>query len=157
MNKKVLSLIMVLFSVILLGKAQETSRIKIKGTVTDASTGEPVPFANLGVVGTLAGVASDMDGAFELLLPGAYADKKLRVSVVGYAPYDIKVTDAAAKEEGWKIALQPVTYAIQQVNVCKCPIAGLQKDVEAGGGEHRQELFCKPLQLPGIFPVPGFR
>ena len=35
-----------------------------------------------------SGVASDMDGAFELLLPGAYADKKLRVSVVGYAPYD---------------------------------------------------------------------
>ncbi len=70
MNKKVLSLIMVLFSVILLGKAQETSRIKIKGTVTDASTGEPVPFANLGVVGTLAGVASDMDGAFELPATG---------------------------------------------------------------------------------------
>lgn len=86
MNKKVLSLIMVLFSVILLGKAQETSRIKIKGTVTDASTGEPVPFANLGVVGTLAGVASDMDGAFELLLPGAYADKKTAGFRCGVCP-----------------------------------------------------------------------
>ena len=156
MNKKVLSLIMVLFSVILLGKAQETSRIKIKGTVTDASTGEPVPFANLGVVGTLAGVASDMDGAFELLLPGAYADKKLRVSVVGYAPYDIKVTDAAAKEEGWKIALQPVTYAIQQVNVNAQSLV-YRKMLKQAVENIRQELFCKPLQLPGIFPVPGFR
>ncbi len=117
MNRKVLSLMMVLFSVILSVKAQETSRITIKGRVTDASTGEPVPFANLGVVGTLAGVASDMDGEFELLLPGSYADKTLRVSVVGYAPYDIKAADAAARGEDWKIALQPVTYAIQQVNV----------------------------------------
>ena len=71
MNKKVLSLIMVLFSVILLGKAQETSRIKIKGTVTDASTGGLVTYANLGAVGSLAGVASDMDWASVLLLWGA--------------------------------------------------------------------------------------
>ncbi len=150
MNKKVLSLIMVLFSVILLGKAQETSRIKIKGTVTDASTGEPVPFANLGVVGTLAGVASDMDGAFELLLPGAYADKKLRVSVVGYAPYDIKVTDAAAKEEGWKIALQPVTYAIQQVNVNAQSLVYrkmLKQAVENIG----RNYFASPYNYRGYF------
>lgn len=141
---------MVLFSVILSVKAQETSRITIKGRVTDASTGEPVPFANLGVVGTLAGVASDMDGEFELLLPGAYADKTLRVSVVGYAPYDIKAADAAAKGEDWKIALQPVTYAIQQVNVNAQSLVYrkmLQEAVENIG----RNYFVSPYNYRGYF------
>ncbi len=150
MNKKVLSLIMVLFSVILLGKAQETSRITIKGRVTDASTGEPVPFANLGVVGTLAGVASDMDGEFELLLPGAYADKTLRVSVVGYGPYDIKVLEAAAQGEGWKITLQPVTYTIQQVNVNAQSLV-YRKMLKEAAENISRNYFIKPYNYRGYF------
>ena len=150
MNKKVLSLIMVLFSVILLGKAQETSRITIKGRVTDASTGEPVPFANLGVVGTLAGVASDMDGEFELLLPGAYADKTLRVSVVGYGPYDIKVSEAAAQGEGWKITLQPVTYTIQQVNVNAQSLV-YRKMLKEAAENISRNYFIKPYNYRGYF------
>ncbi len=150
MNKKVLSLIMVLFSVILLGKAQETSRITIKGRVTDASTGEPVPFANLGVVGTLAGVASDMDGEFELLLPGAYADKTLRVSVVGYGPYDIKVLEAAAQGEGWKITLQPVTYTIQQVNVNAQSLV-YRKMLKEAAENISRNYFIKPYNYRRYF------
>lgn len=150
MNKKVLLLLMVLFSVIVSGMAQETGRITIKGRVTDAATGEPVPFANLGVVGTLAGVASDMDGEFELLLPGAYADKMLRVSVVGYGPYDIKVADAATQGEGWKIALQPVTYTMQQVNVNAQSLV-YRKMLKEAAENIRRNYFVTPYNYRGYF------
>ncbi|WP_251619929.1 carboxypeptidase-like regulatory domain-containing protein [Odoribacter lunatus] len=116
MNKKVLSLFIVLFMLVIAVKAQDDSRIIIKGTVTDASNDMPIPFANLGVLGTLAGVASNMDGEFELQLPDSYRDKVIRVSVVGYRPQDIKVAEAIDKPE-LKIALQPVVYTIQQVDV----------------------------------------
>ncbi len=149
MNKKVLSLLFVLFSLVLSGNAQENSRIIIKGKVTDASTGEPVPFANLGVMGTLAGVASDMEGEFELLLPASYADKTIRVSVVGYSPYDMKVSEAAGKE-GLKIALRPVTYTIQQVNVNAQSLVYrkmLKQAVENIG----RNYFVKPYNYRGYF------
>lgn len=149
MNKKVLSLLFVLFSLVLSGNAQENSRITIKGKVTDASTGEPVPFANLGVMGTLAGVASDMEGEFELLLPESYADKTIRVSVVGYSPYDMKVSEAAGKE-GLKIALRPVTYTIQQVNVNAQSLVYrkmLKQAVENIG----RNYFVKPYNYRGYF------
>lgn len=150
MNKKVLSLIMVLFSVIGSVKAQETGRITIKGRITDASTGEPVPFANLGVVGTIAGGASDMDGEFELQLPGTYADKTIRVSVVGYGPYDIKVADAAAREEGLKIALQPITYAIRQVDVNAQSLV-YRKMLKEAAENIGRNYFAKPYNYRGYF------
>lgn len=149
MNKRVLSLVVVLFSLIFSGNAQEDSRITIKGIITDASTGEPIPFANLGVLGTLAGVASDMEGGFELLLPGTYADKTLRVSVVGYGPYDVKLADIANKTD-LKIKLQPITYTIQQVNVNAQSLVYkkmLKQAVENIG----RNYFIKPYNYRGYF------
>lgn len=149
MNKKVLSLVIVLFSLMLSGKAQENSRITIKGVVTDATTAEPVPFANLGVLGTLAGVASDMNGEFELLLPGTYADKMIRVSVVGYKPYDMKVSDAANVPE-LKIQLQPVIYAIQQVNVNAQSLV-YKKMLKQAVENISRNYFIKPYNYRGYF------
>ncbi len=56
---------------------------KISGRVVDAKTQEPIPSANLVVVGTTMGAASDLDGYFFILniAPGTY---ELRASIVGY-------------------------------------------------------------------------
>ena len=82
MNKSVISVIILLFSLLGMGVNAQDNKITINGMIADATTGEPIPFANLGVLGTLAGVASDMDGKFELVLPDNYADRIIRVSVV---------------------------------------------------------------------------
>ncbi len=116
MNKKVLALLILLWGVVSLVNAQNDSKITIKGIVTDQTNGEPIPFANLGVVGTVAGVASDMDGRFELILPAHYQDKTLRVSVVGYTPYATKVHSLEGKEEV-EIVLSPVSYSVGMVDV----------------------------------------
>ena len=40
---------------------------KIAGKVTDASTGEALPFVNIIVVGTTMGAASDIDGNYFII------------------------------------------------------------------------------------------
>lgn len=149
MNKKVLSLVVLLLGLMVAGKAQDDSRITIKGIITDVSTAEPIPFANLGVIGTLAGVASDMNGEFELILPESYAGKVLRVSVVGYSPYDIKVADAAAVPE-LKIELQPVTYTIQQVNVNAQSLV-YRKMLKQAVENISRNYLMKPYNYQGYF------
>ncbi len=58
---------------------------KLAGTVVDAVTKEPLIGANVLVVGTSMGAATDMDGRFAILNvpPGSYT---LRASAVGYRP-----------------------------------------------------------------------
>ncbi|MBN1782305.1 TonB-dependent receptor [bacterium] len=57
---------------------------KIAGQVTAQENGDPLPGANIQVVGTPLGAAADMDGNFTILRvpPGAY---DLQFSVIGYA------------------------------------------------------------------------
>lgn len=116
MNKRVLLLLILLFGWVGMVNAQDDSRITIKGIVTDETTGEPVAFVNLGVLGTLAGVASDMDGNFELVLPEKYTTYTIRVSAVGYRPYEVKVRELQGNENV-KIALSPVSYGIGVVDI----------------------------------------
>jgi len=56
---------------------------KISGLVSDKTTGEPIPFANIFVEGTSMGAASDIDGNYVIIniSPGLY---RVTGSVVGY-------------------------------------------------------------------------
>jgi len=38
----------------------------VKGRITDASTGDPIPFANIGIRGQLGGTTTNFDGIYEL-------------------------------------------------------------------------------------------
>lgn len=98
------------------GYAQQDGKLHLKGVVIDAQTEEPVPFANLGLLGTVAGVASDMDGRFELSIPPQYALHKVRVSAVGYATVEYKAHEFQDKPD-FIIRLRPVTYGIGEVDV----------------------------------------
>ena len=56
-------------------------QIQVKGTVTDAATGEPVAFASVVVQGTMTGTATDVEGKFSL---SAAPNATLVFSSVGY-------------------------------------------------------------------------
>ena len=56
---------------------------KIAGTITDKTTGEPLPGVNVLVMGTSLGASTDLNGQYTILevLPGTY---RLQVSMIGY-------------------------------------------------------------------------
>lgn len=64
---------------------------KISGEVTDAETGEGLPFANVVIVGTDMGAATNVNGKYTILNvpPGVY---DIRASVVGYQPKLVEET-----------------------------------------------------------------
>ena len=116
MARKFLLLLLLICGGLCMGQAQEDGKIVLKGVVQDARTNEPIPFVNIGLLGTVAGVASDVDGRFELVIPDRYATHVLRLSAIGYASKDIKVYEIQNKPD-LKILLQPKTYGIGEVDV----------------------------------------
>lgn len=68
----------------------------IKGKVTDAQTGDPLPGANVVIKGTVKGTITDEDGMFTItkLRPGSYT---VRVSFIGYGLMEkmVSVTSGA--------------------------------------------------------------
>ena len=116
MNKKLIACFILVLGFLTVGQAQNDSKIRIQGTVVDGRTGEPIAFANLGVLGTVLGVASDMDGSFELVVPYKCATYKIRVSAIGYTSVELKVYEVRDKPD-LKIKLKPTTYGIKEVDV----------------------------------------
>lgn len=90
--------------------------LEIKGRVVDAETNKPVEFANIGVVGTYMGTASDFDGYYELVVGETFANYKVQISAVGYKVKEFTV-DELHVLNGENIKLFSQTYGIQQVDV----------------------------------------
>ncbi|MGE5859744.1 MAG: TonB-dependent receptor [Ignavibacteria bacterium] len=91
---------------------------KIAGIITEKSTGDPIPGANIIVVGTTFGAASDADGQFTILYvpPGTY---DVQISVIGYRKVTVNEVrvfidqtariDAALEEETIQVGEVVVT------------------------------------------------
>ena len=62
--------------------------VVVRGRVTDASTGEPIPFASIQLKDTMTGDSADADGKYEVEVP---ADGSLIFSSIGYIPFEIAV------------------------------------------------------------------
>ena len=76
----------------LLSLAASAQDITVTGTVTEASTGEGVPFASVMVKGTMNGVASNVDGVYSIVAP---ENGTLVFSAVGYTTVEVAVNSMA--------------------------------------------------------------
>ena len=84
--------------------------ITVKGTVTDAGTGEGIPFASVMLKGTMSGTATDADGAFSFSVP---SNGTLVFSYVGYNDQEVAVNGKASIN----VALQPSAESLEDVVV----------------------------------------
>jgi len=77
---------------------------KISGSVTDKNTGELLPGANVSIVGTTMGAASDLNGKFTIknVPPGTYT---LRTTFIGYNIAEQEVTVTVDKTTAVDFAL----------------------------------------------------
>ena len=62
--------------------------ITVSGSVKDAATGEPVPFASIQLKGTMTGASTDADGAYSLSVP---SKGTLVFSSVGYTTQEVEI------------------------------------------------------------------
>ncbi|MDX9781907.1 MAG: TonB-dependent receptor [Bacteroidales bacterium] len=84
--------------------------ISITGTVTDASTGEPIPFASVLVKGTRTGVSTDLNGKYTI---SAAPTAVLTFSSIGYTESDIPVSNRTSIDA----VLSPSAIALEDVLV----------------------------------------
>jgi len=130
--KSYTSLIIKIFFIFLFAVSYQTfagSNGKIKGKVTDKATGDPIPGANVLVLGSTLGAASDINGEYFIFQvpPGEY---ELKFSMIGYQSItfnDVKVmvdltttVDAELQEQTIELEEEVVVSAKRQV---------VQKDV----------------------------
>ena len=70
----------------------------VTGKVTDAQTGEPVPYVTISVKlnnGTRRGTVTDFDGLYHIQVPQSIATDSIYCTYIGYIPSQKKLTSGA--------------------------------------------------------------
>jgi hypothetical protein len=105
-------ILMFLMSTVLMTgiKAQET---KVTGKVTDAATGEPIPFVNIYYRNTTIGATSDLNGLFSLITnqPG----DSIYASSIGYVTRKLPVKKGISQVINFEMTESSTTLAEVQV------------------------------------------
>ena len=91
----------------------EQSYKKISGFILDKNSGEPLPYATIGVRGKYLGTITNFEGEFLLNLSSESFQDTLIVSYVGYQNRVIPVPDI--KDNSLSIKLQSETISLQEV------------------------------------------
>lgn len=86
----------------------------ITGTVFDAETGEPLPFATIGFKNSAIGTVSNGKGSFELKIPDQLASGELVISYLGYASVTVPVMEVTGHRE---IRLKPTVVQLSELVV----------------------------------------
>lgn len=102
--------------VCLLISAPSKGQNRIFGKITDAASGEPVPFANVFFVNTTFGTSSDQNGnySFSGFPPGKY---DLAVSFVGFNPVQRAVAFTQNQNAQIDVALQQEAKVLSEIMV----------------------------------------
>lgn len=87
----------------------------ITGTVSDAGSGEPVPYASVSVQEEPFGTITNRDGRFELKIPDKYRHRALVFSCMGYARARVDTDTLRAAE--LNIGLLPVNIHLKEIEI----------------------------------------
>ena len=104
-------IIFLLFSLLGLCAHAQT---RVSGVVTDAQTGEPLPYVSVIFPGTQIGTMTDPEGRFSIEANGGYSN--VSFMMLGYETYIFNVRPNANTRDA-KIKMNPDTYGIQAVVV----------------------------------------
>jgi len=85
----------------------------VSGTITDAKTNQPLPFASVSFPGTSIGVNSDVNGKYSITTGKTYT--QLKFSSVGYKP--VTRTIVAEKEQVINVRMQADVQTLATVNI----------------------------------------
>ena len=102
---------------VLLSHLAFAQNLTVTGVVTDASTGEPVPFAAIQIKGTALGGMADIDGLYTISAPAdavlifsSIGFKEVEVAVAGKTKHDVQMSpDSEMLEETIVVAFGTAT------------------------------------------------
>jgi len=152
---KQLCLLLILFFIASQSKGQETT-ITISGKVTDAETGEALPYATVGLVGLPIGTITNSRGEFDFFISVEFAVETFQISMIGYKSFrapvtkienqtaflltksstvlnEVVVSDSLSAGDIFKIALRRITsnYPMKPAEM-----EGFYRDVKKVGGKY---------------------
>ncbi|MDP4219267.1 MAG: DUF5686 family protein [Bacteroidota bacterium] len=87
--------------------AQTSSRVHLTGSVKSKETGEAIPRASIGILGTPQGTLANSDGRFSLALDSGKT-YRLRIRALGHKPDTITVTLNSSQERTILLAVEPI-------------------------------------------------
>ena len=137
----------------LLTVTQQTG--KIKGTIVDSKTGEPIIGASVKVKGTKLAAVTDLNGEFEL---NTHANATLQISYVGFKETEVKASN------GMKISLEEDTESLEEVVVVgygtqkKESLTGAMANIK---GEKLKDITSATVEnmlngkVSGVYVAPG--
>lgn len=137
----------------LLTVTQQTG--KIKGTIIDSKTGEPVIGASVKVKGTKLAAVTDLNGEFEL---NTHANATLQISYVGFKETEVKASN------GMKISLEEDSESLEEVVVVgygtqkKESLTGAMANIK---GEKLKDITSATVEnmlngkVSGVYVAPG--
>jgi len=136
----------------------------IAGRITDANTGQPIPAAQVIVVGTNLGTQTSSEGVYTLrgVAPGTVT---IRVMTIGYAEQSRQISVIAGETATADFSMQPVAIALAPVVITA---TGEQRRTEVGNSIGRvnasEVVQSKPIanvadlltaRTPGVMVFPG--
>ncbi len=92
---------------------EESKKTIIRGKVTNSENGQPVPYANIGILNKNIGTLSDPDGTFEIHVPKKYTNEDITVSSIGYT----RETFSIERKNDYNLSLNPEAELLDEVIV----------------------------------------
>ncbi len=120
----------------------------IKGKIIDEDN-QPVSYANIGIVDTQIGTASNEQGLFELLISSAPEDGILSVSAISYKNFEIKLSEIT---NPLSITITLEHHYIQMDEVVVTALdENARNIVRKAIANGRENYSTKPYQLKGFY------
>ncbi len=148
MHRQMLFVVLLILGVSSPGSAQKFG--KLSGQVIDAETGDPLPGANIVVVGSSLGAASGLDGAYTILRvpPGTY---ELRADFIGYQKVltrNVEVLTDLTTRINFSLNTETVELGEEVVVIAERPI--IRKDLTSAEARvQADEILRLPVQELG--------
>lgn len=131
MNNSFLALLFML-SIAISAKSQST--VSISGTVTDQTTGTPLPFASVSLRNHSLGTVANNVGEFNFFIPATLRDDTLVISHVGYQSFQKQVA----------LINPPATFALKEAVI-------VLKEVTISDAGAKQLMEKALAAIPGVY------
>lgn len=88
---------------------------EISGLIIDKKNNSPLPYANIGILNREIGTVSNSEGKFTLELKDKFANDTIRISSIGYKPFEILIKDIKQKNQPLRIKLKEQIGELNEV------------------------------------------